>query len=83
VAPLKLQEAQQDLLSLKAFPRLKRRGPIEAVVYISNTSAAVLFPRLKRRGPIEAVVYISNTSAAVLFPRLKRRGPIEAPIAIT
>ena len=37
------------------FPRLKRRGPIEASLWtLGGPLDSALFPRLKRRGPIEA-----------------------------
>ncbi len=61
------------------FPRLLRRGPIEAgsllfllILHISR------FPRLLRRGPIEALAATHMIRYTVQFPRLLRRGPIEA-----
>ena len=41
--------------ALEMFPRLQKRGPIEAMFarYLAN-SARVKFPRLQKRGPIEA-----------------------------
>jgi len=36
------------------FPRLKRRGPIEAGMSVKDLTRINEFPRLKRRGPIEA-----------------------------
>jgi len=41
---------------LPSFPRLKRRGPIEATFIEEQKSFFGAFPRLKRRGPIEAVL---------------------------
>jgi len=37
-----------------AFPRLKKRGPIEAATQSIPALVGVRFPRLKKRGPIEA-----------------------------
>ncbi len=37
-----------------SFPRLSRRGPIEADGQKAELLTAVEFPRLSRRGPIEA-----------------------------
>jgi len=39
---------------MAAFPRLRRRGPIEAWKARVQSSIALRFPRLRRRGPIEA-----------------------------
>jgi len=61
------------------FPRLKRRGPIEARHNPLYQFSAYLFPRLKRRGPIEATAPLPKRLDPLTFPRLKRRGPIEAP----
>ena len=38
----------------RIFPRLKDRGPIEAILVKSKCVLAREFPRLKNRGPIEA-----------------------------
>ena len=55
MAPLKhgfqFRGQRADLM----FPRLKRRGPIEACLLFIRMGIVCLFPRLKRRGPIEAV----------------------------
>jgi len=42
-----------DVLYL--FPRLKKRGPIEAIVTYVFNFYVFQFPRLKKRGPIEAI----------------------------
>jgi len=36
------------------FPRLQRRGPIEAGLALAPVLTGQEFPRLQRRGPIEA-----------------------------
>ena len=60
------------------FPRLNRRGPIEAILPIWLPVSVGRFPRLNRRGPIEAKNQIGVSVGAAIFPRLNRRGPIEA-----
>jgi len=37
------------------FPRLKKRGPIEALYLLLAVHTFDRFPRLKKRGPIEAM----------------------------
>ena len=50
-----LHAALEDLAAENLeFPRLKRRGPIEAEVGQMLSVSYRTFPRLKRRGPIEA-----------------------------
>ena len=74
-----LQNAAGRGRAKAAFPRLKRRGPIEADRFpIKDEEAEILFPRLKRRGPIEAKAKSLEPPSHTEFPRLKRRGPIEA-----
>ncbi len=62
------------------FPRLLRRGPIEAFTNASVTILTPEFPRLLRRGPIEALRPRQIFWMLLEFPRLLRRGPIEALI---
>ena len=56
MAPLKQVEAEVNAFGgpLAVFPRLKRRGPIEAGDSEKEGIYQTIFPRLKRRGPIEA-----------------------------
>ena len=61
------------------FPRLQKRGPIEALKCPSSTRAHSRFPRLQKRGPIEARVFAPESTSDDEFPRLQKRGPIEAP----
>ena len=60
------------------FPRLKKRGSIEARQAGWPEELIPTFPRLKKRGSIEA--YPAGFPAVILdvFPRLKKRGSIEA-----
>ena len=61
------------------FPRLKSRGPIEALwCGLGLVQWLIGFPRLKSRGPIEAPTGIMCYVEGGDFPRLKSRGPIEA-----
>jgi len=60
------------------FPRLRRRGPIEASISDTLLAGGWPFPRLRRRGPIEAGVVRKPPIPGRKFPRLRRRGPIEA-----
>jgi len=63
------------------YPRLKDRGPIEAISTGQLEDSGFVYPRLKDRGPIEAG---SHTPWLLWqgqgYPRLKDRGPIEASL---
>ena len=78
MAPLKLEVQATFPAQEPIFPRLKRRGPIEASVGVGVGLPLSSFPRLKRRGPIEANHGPVRGRLYRAFPRLKRRGPIEA-----
>ena len=61
------------------FPRMKIRGPIEAILKPILSQLSLTFPRMKIRGPIEAkTIPISISKKNAMFPRMKIRGPIEA-----
>ena len=60
------------------FPRLQKRGPIEATAASPFAKSRSEFPRLQKRGPIEAALVQLNESDPRAFPRLQKRGPIEA-----
>ena len=60
------------------FPRLQKRGPIEADPGRQHTDRLNQFPRLQKRGPIEAGSIENPTLGDLVFPRLQKRGPIEA-----
>ena len=53
VAPLKLVLLVATS-GANLFPRLQKRGPIEANSYSTRCRSARMFPRLQKRGPIEA-----------------------------
>ena len=54
MAPLKQHLRQNQPLSLRVFPRLQKRGPIEAIAPRLPDRSWSVFPRLQKRGPIEA-----------------------------
>ena len=60
------------------FPRLQKRGPIEAIISVDGVYRVRRFPRLQKRGPIEATRIAVGLSTRIVFPRLQKRGPIEA-----
>ena len=78
VAPLKLSMVKPVEAMRDRFPRLQKRGPIEAISESDLTPPVKLFPRLQKRGPIEATSATTTHAGFGLFPRLQKRGPIEA-----
>ena len=56
VAPLKLCQPAPPPLCACAFPRLQKRGPIEAHTVLPVLGPIWRFPRLQKRGPIEASI---------------------------
>ena len=78
VAPLKHVGVDQERPAVGQFPRLQKRGPIEASKRRRVALTHHLFPRLQKRGPIEASQPGSYRTAGPGFPRLQKRGPIEA-----
>ncbi len=63
-APLKLAIGAVVAALTWAFPRLLRRGPIEARQCFDFLGLKGMFPRLLRRGPIEANMTIDWENAA-------------------
>ena len=55
VAPLKPTRTGQTRRAIDTFPRLQKRGPIEAYRHAARGALRVAFPRLQKRGPIEAI----------------------------
>jgi len=55
VAPLK-RAVVNGTATVAVFPRLQKRGPIEARPLTGQQWPPALFPRLQKRGPIEAAV---------------------------
>ena len=54
MAPLKPIRVLDDDLAPGGFPRLQKRGPIEARGVRPKGAPRIWFPRLQKRGPIEA-----------------------------
>ncbi len=77
-APLKPGSEAGRRYPIARFPRLSRRGPIEACYAVDAVVDFLVFPRLSRRGPIEACYAVDAVVDFLVFPRLSRRGPIEA-----
>ena len=78
-ASLKRRMRDIRLERLRGFPRLHRRGLIEAGLCIQYSGSTSRFPRLHRRGLIEARrAAQARQWARRCFPRLHRRGLIEA-----
>ena len=78
VAPLKPLATCTRRGRATEFPRLQKRGPIEARVKGVKSRIDPLFPRLQKRGPIEAGACRWLSRSWWAFPRLQKRGPIEA-----
>jgi len=77
-APLKRLRPGYLSLTLADTPRLRSRGPIEAVRHVAGVAYLVLTPRLRSRGPIEAAGTRRTKRNSARTPRLRSRGPIEA-----
>jgi len=56
VAPLKPPLGLLPTLAYRQFPRLQKRGPIEAFATSLTGHSTTAFPRLQKRGPIEAQI---------------------------
>ncbi len=61
------------------FPRLQKRGLIEAWRSVPAAETGGGFPRLQKRGLIEAQKQARERVPGKKFPRLQKRGLIEAP----
>ena len=78
MVPLKLYSVNYDVDITTVFPRLKKRGSIEACLLRRPRPKRSGFPRLKKRGSIEARKTLIYSVPLKIFPRLKKRGSIEA-----
>ncbi len=63
---------------MREFPRLQKRGLIEAESVVLSRAAFSRFPRLQKRGLIEARGPSIPATPQTPFPRLQKRGLIEA-----
>ena len=57
------------------FPRLQKRGPIEANRAVMREVARIMFPRLQKRGPIEASIREAAARARELVSTLTKAWP--------
>jgi len=78
-APLKLAALDSVRVNRRLFPRLQRRGPIEAVSPIVSASPiARCFRAFNGAAPLKPPMGEYPGGNVSQFPRLQRRGPIEA-----
>ena len=63
---------------LRPFPRLQKRGPIEAQVQRRSSAPDRSFHAYKSVAPLKLVFHHVTDVGMVVFPRLQKRGPIEA-----
>ena len=82
VAPLKPYNAGCPHDNGDVFPRLQKRGPIEALAGGDGPGdAAGEFPRLQKRGPIEALRKHGNrASLSRRFHAYKSVAPLKLPV---
>ena len=59
------------------FPRLQKRGPIEACGHAPGEVLAALFPRLQKRGPIEAGTCPRRVESDCCFHAYKSVAPLK------
>ena len=64
-----------------AFPRLQKRGPIEALSERYRFDQHARFHAYKSVAPLKPGAPARRLQRAGLFPRLQKRGPIEASFA--
>ena len=64
--------------ALGQFPRLQKRGPIEAIQFDLSARASNRFHAYKSVAPLKPTDAPSRRAIGGLFPRLQKRGPIEA-----
>ena len=61
----------------RVFPRLQKRGPIEAPATYPKTSRYSPFPRLQKRGPIEATSATTTHAGFGRFHAYKSVAPLK------
>ena len=80
MAPLKPAEGVEVGTDLVAFPRLQKRGPIEAYARVFGSGRWPFgFHAYKSVAPLKQHQAWATQRPAREFPRLQKRGPIEAP----
>ena len=75
VAPLKRPAHQLLRRHPHRFPRLQKRGPIEAGLFLRRSMARRGFPRLQKRGPIEAPPTLPTPASAAPVSTLTKAWP--------
>ena len=79
VAPLKHLSVGQRVTAQARFPRLQKRGPIEATISTPSVrGSAGGFHAYKSVAPLKLCADEQRKRVCVAFPRLQKRGPIEA-----
>ena len=78
VAPLKRPPHPPHLDRQRQFPRLQKRGPIEAAGLTRRGASFPSFHAYKSVAPLKQLVRRVARHAYKRFPRLQKRGPIEA-----
>jgi len=78
VAPLKFLRSFCRPNSRSMFPRLQKRGPIEAARQPRAVVRAPGFHAYKSVAPLKLTERQAERLNRVVFPRLQKRGPIEA-----
>ena len=78
MAPLKHHDWLDKLLVAGRFPRLQKRGPIEASPNLYRLRYQIMeFPRLQKRGPIEALEPASVSRRTTGFHAYKSVAPLK------
>ena len=79
MAPLKHLSVGQRVTAQARFPRLQKRGPIEATISTPSVrGSAGGFHAYKSVAPLKLCADEQRKRVCVAFPRLQKRGPIEA-----
>ena len=79
VAALKPDLDGVDPGGIALFPRLQKRGPIEASPATWRGASSARFPRLQKRGPIEASDTSPNCLRCSCFHAYKSVAPLKLP----
>ena len=65
-----------------SFPRLQKRGPIEATTASAFCASMRRFHAYKSVAPLKPGRCGARVKPGAMFPRLQKRGPIEAPTRV-
>ena len=64
--------------SWSVFPRLQKRGPVEATQRLVPMLSRARFHAYKSVAPLKPGCCGARVTPGAMFPRLQKRGPIEA-----